>query len=197
MTSEIADSLELEQARGALVAAVSQDSPADAAGVRIGDVIVKYNGQEVDDPKALSRAVADTQAGEKTRLHVWRDGETKRLSVLIAPREDELQAGLNGNDGDDPTLGLRLSRLDRETRARYQIAPDIDGVVVTAVKPGSAAASRGIRPGDVISMLNQRKVASVDDLQAALKGARRADRDSVLALVQRGNSRRFVTLGVG
>ncbi len=197
VTGEIANSLALEQARGALVAAVSQDSPADAAGVRIGDVIVKYNGKDVADPKALSRAVADTQAGEKTRLDVWRDGQSKSLSVRIAPREDEILADNGTGGSNDPTLGLRLSKLDREARARFQIAPDIDGVVVTAVKPGSAAAARGIRAGDVISMLNQRKISSLSDLQAVLKGAKQSDRESVLALVQRGDSRRFVTLGMG
>ena len=102
-----------------------------------------------------------------------------------------------GDGGRGDALGLDLAPLDQRARARLGLDPDVQGAVVTAVKPGSAAARQGLRPGDVITRIGQSGVDSPDGIAEALASARKRGADSVLALVRRGDTQRFVALEIG
>jgi serine protease Do len=200
VTPEIASSLGLAKAEGALVAAVTPDSPAAKAGVRQGDVILGVDGKPVERLKDLTLNVANHKAGSTVALNVWRDGGTNTLQASIAPMPQEVaQAGSPTSSGRAETgqLGLALAPLTPETRERFGLDDDTKGVVVTAVRPGSAAAEIGLRPGDVVMKVNQTDVTAPRQLIQQIEVARKGGREAVLLLVARGDAQRFVALPVG
>ena len=185
---DIADSLGLDRARGALVAKVEPGGPAARAGIRTGDVILKFGDREVRTLRDLTRAVADTDPGTQTTVEVWRNGEVKRLKITTGTMpEDEEVAAAGG--GAAPT-----SALDE---LGIRVRPSEEGLVVTAVDPRSDAAEKGIRPGDVIVTANQEELRSVADLERVVREAKKNGRPSVLLLVGRNGVQRFVTVRIG
>jgi serine protease Do len=186
VTPEIAESLGLAKAEGALVASVEPDGPAEAAGIRAGDVIAEFAGTRIATLRDLTTAVADTAPGSEAAVTVWRDGERRTLEVEVArmPAQRGASAPSRGPESDLGALGLSVRSGD-------------DGLVVTDVDRSSDAAAKGIRPGDVIVSVNQRQVRTPGELEQALDEARKANRKSVLLLVAREGSQRFVTIGIG
>jgi serine protease Do len=199
VTEDIAKGLGLKVTKGALVAAVQPDSPAAKAGVRPGDVIVEYNGEEVTRLKDLPRLVADTKADEKVRIKVWRDGKERTLKAVIAAMpSDELVAA---NDGADSArsggkLGLSLAALTPEMRQRYRLSENTEGVLIVGVRPDSPAAKKGLRPGDIIVMVGQKQVSDPKEVVREVEKATADERDAVLFLVQRDNDKQFVAVGL-
>jgi len=198
VSQEIADSLGLDGQRGALVADVAEDSPADKSGLQVTDVILEFDGKPVPDTRALVRQVAATLPGEKVPVTVWRDGKERSVQVKVGALQDpDRQVVASADDGRGDALGLDLAPLDPRARARLGLDPEVQGAVITAVKPGSAAARQGLRPGDVITRIGQAGVDSPDGIAEALASARKRGADSVLALVRRGDTQRFVALEIG
>jgi serine protease Do len=194
---DLAASLGLNSTRGALVTSVVDDSPAAKGGVQAGDVVTRFNGQEIDSPRALSRSVASAPPSRPAQLTVWRDGRTRELTVELGEvTEGEPVAATSsptpGQSGSG-ALGLTLQRLTDEDRTQLGIPRSVEGALVTNVLPGSTAAEKGIRAGDVITRVNQRAVASVADAIAALNAAKE-NGERALLLVRRGDSQRFVAL---
>ena len=198
MTEDLAESLGLSEARGALVSGVVGDSPAEKAGVEVGDVILNFDGREVDQMRDLPRIVADTPAGSKARVEVWRDGKPHSLDINVgeSEREQVVEVGSSGENAKGK-LGLALAELNDENRAHYRLDEKSNGVLVVRVAPGSPAAGKGIRPGDVIKMVGSSEVENpgqvVDEVSKAFDG----DRKSVLLLVERDGADRFVALTIG
>lgn len=196
VTEDIASSLGLPTAGGALVGDVTPDSPAAAAGVRVGDVILRFGGAGIEDLRDLTLAVARTPAGQQADMTVWRDGK----EVVLTPRIALLsEAGSGGEDpaGSSPepgSLGLTLAPLTPETRARFAIAEDVEGALVADVAEGSPAFEHGLIPGDVILRVGDAEVSDPADVAAAVAKARESERDSVLVLRQRENSKTFLAL---
>ena len=200
VTPDISDSVGLDRARGAMVASVQPDSPAQKAGLRQGDVIVGFNGHPVDKLRDLTQAVANTAAGSRAEVSVWRDGREQRLSASIARLDPEKVATATDEDSaDDPQskLGLALAPLDREARREAGLAASVKGVLVTSVSPDSPAADKGIRPGDVIVKVGGRNVASPEDVANRVTAAQGEGRKSILLLVNRQGNERFVALPLG
>jgi serine protease Do len=194
LDAELAASLGLAHEKGALVAEVLGDGPAQAAGVKAGDVITRFGNHEVDSARSLSRLVGDANPADTANLTVWRDGKSQQVRVKLgeaARGEQVAAAAVPGVDG-ETTLGLTLRALTDEDKAQLGIAGDTQGVLVANVEPNSPAAEKGIRAGDVITRVNQRQVGSVDDALDALADAR--DQDRALLLVKRGDGQRFVAL---
>jgi serine protease Do len=189
VTPEIADSLGIE-AKGALVSQVTPGGPADKAGLKSGDLVLKIDGHAVEDASDLTRMVGQTHAGNALRFDVRREGKPVELSLRAGerPSEDSLAAATDApTDGPhDAVLGLN-------------VAPDPkgDGVRVAGVARGSGAANQGLRPGDVIVQAGQHPTRSADDLAQAVKQARSSGRKQVLLLVERGGQRSFVPVEVG
>ncbi len=198
VTPEIADSLGMGDRRGALVAAVTPDSPALAAGVDQGDVILRFDATGIEDARDLARAVAMTAAGGQVEMAVWRLGREVILEVTVGrlPESEDLAADYRGMapaaETDLDQVGLAVASLTDERRQHFAIDEQVSGVVVTSVRPGSAAARRGLRPGDVIVAVGQEPVETPDQVAEKVTHAAANKQGSVLFLVARAGGQRFV-----
>lgn len=195
VTEEVAASLDLDKPHGALVAKVTPGSPADKAGLKRGDIIIEVEGDEVKSVRALPRIIAGIKPGTKIDAAVWRDGKSKSLTVRLGQIEQvEKVAAVAEPTQDTVIQGLELTALTQDTRRAFRIGKNINGVVITSVKPGSNAAEKGIAPGDVIVAIGNEDVTSPDQVAEKISKARSADRKSVLLLVNRDSNERFVAL---
>lgn len=163
MTDETAESLGLDEPKGALIASVVDGDPAAVGGIKAGDVVLSFDGKEVDDLGVLTRVVAATEIGKPVKVVVWRNGKKKTLSVELVQRKDEELIAQNGSLKPGPSApaqeetvaGMELSALTAESRGTYSIPDDVSGVLITDVEHGSDAAKKGIRPGMVIVQVGQ------------------------------------------
>ena len=209
VTPEIAESLGLPKAHGALVASVTANGPAAAAGILPGDVVTLFDGKEVGEMRRLPRIVADTPINKAAPVVVWRKGKPLTFQVKVGELEAAEESGLLANAGDDPAkqpaapapakafdkLGLKLSAISAELRQQFELAAEAKGVVVTEVQAGSPAAEKGLRAGDLIIEVSQQEAASPADIAALVQKARNDGKKSVLLLVDRQGDLRFVALG--
>ena len=189
VTPEIAESLGLDQTHGALVADVIANGPAAAAGVKVGDVIVEFDGHAVGESNELPMLVARTPLDKQVTLKVLRDKQPMDLPVTIAElKDDETQVA---SGGDSEKLGLTVQSLTPEIAENLGVE-NAKGVVVTAVEPGSSADEAGLRRGDVILEVNRQAVEDADTYKAALKKIEKGK--NVLFLVRRGENTIFLAL---
>ena len=197
---EMADAIGLDSPRGAMVTDVL-DGPSRAAGIKSGDVILSFDGQEVADTRELVRIVADAEVGKTVPVVVYRDGKELTVMVTLGRREDA-EASLDGENGGgsggkaapSAVLGMTLAPLDDQMRTELGLDETAEGLAVLDVDPESAAYEKGLRAGDVIVEAGQERVASVADLQARIEDARDAGRRSILLLVRREGEPRFLAL---
>jgi serine protease Do len=196
MDEEIAESLGLEETKGALVADVVPDSPADEAGVRDGDVITGFGGEDVSKVKDLTRLAARAEPGSRLGIAVWREGKTVELDIEMGSSSKDSPEAEAPRVAAKGKLGLSLAPLTAADRQRHGLADDVEGAVVASVAPNSPAARKGLRAGDIIAMVGQKPVASPDDVIREVAKAREADRSSVLLKVVRGTQSRYVALGL-
>jgi serine protease Do len=189
VSAEIAESLGLKDAKGALVNQVQPNSPALTAGIELGDVVLSVAGKPIEDPKDLARKVAGIAPGSAAELVVWRDGAEKTLSVSITKLAETATADAKPvapTDAPSQELsgfGLKVSPNDGGS-----------GVVVTDVNPESLASERGFQAGDVIVSVNGTIVASADDISKAAAASAKLGRKSVLVQVESENGSRFIAL---
>ena len=201
VTPDIADAIGLDTVAGALVTDVP-DGPAADAGIQAGDVILRFDGKDVEDTRELVRLVAKAPVGASVRVVVFRDGGTQTLLVTLGRLEEAVLTSAEGNGRTlTPTevpqftiQGLLLGQLTDRYREQFMISPDVDGVVVLEVDEGSQAAEKGLRPGDVIMEVSQNPVRVPKDVVDRIEAARDAGRRSILLLVRSGGSGRFVAL---
>jgi serine protease Do len=196
---QIAAAIGLKDAKGALVASVQEGSPAAAADLKPGDVIVKVNGTVVETPRNVSRAIADLAPGDKAQLTIWRNGAEVEATVTAGTLggEDAATAAAPGETGPGaavPDLGLSVEKLTPELAASVGLPEGTTGVVVTAVDPKGSAADKGLHEGDVIVAVNQTPVESAKDVTAAIEAAKTQNRAAALLLVQRGQDKSFVAV---
>ena len=191
VSDDLAESLGLSSKKGALVADVTDGSPALAAGIKTGDTIVKLGSDEINDPRDLAKKVARYAPGKTIDLTIVRDGKTIELPVAIGKMPGDDKVASKGGNNEQPQhsnlagLGLMLAP-----------AEDGAGVKVLEVKPDSPAEARGIRAGDVILEVAGSEVHDPADVRAALEGLKPGDK-RVLMLVRSANGQRFVALPVG
>ncbi len=186
--ADMAASLSLDKPKGALVAEVTDGSPAEKYGIQAGDVIVKVNGSDMEDVRAVSRTVADLKPGTTITVGVWRSGKARDLKVSIEAFPDKLDVVADEGDapvaqGTTESLGLSLSAA-------------ADGVTVQAVDPSSEAAEKGIRPGDIVLKISGRDVKTPTDVVDGVSAAKKADKSSVLLLLRSQEQQRFVALSI-
>jgi serine protease Do len=199
VTADLAEGLGLEEARGALVTDVPE-GPALEAGIEAGDVILSFDGVDVDDTRGLVQQVGNTSVGKEVRVRVWRDGETQTLRVTLARREDAERAVPASVNRDEPSttefLGVTVSAMSDELRQQLGLDADADGLVVAQVAEDSEAYTKGLRAGDIITEAAQEKVSSIGDLEDRIEAARDAGRKSLVLLVRRDGDPRFVALSL-
>lgn len=205
VTDEIAESLNIKPARGALVAGIDDKGPAKPAGIEPGDVVVKFDGKDVKDPKDLSRVVADTAVGKEVDVVIIRKGEEQTKKVTLGRLQDpeKVQAAVKTDEPPpeklvtQKALGLDLAVLNKDLRTRYKIKDTVKGVVVTNVDGNSDAAEKRLSAGDVIVEVAQEAVASGADVQKRVDQLKKDGKKSVLLLVSNGDGElRFVALSV-
>ncbi|MGH7321799.1 MAG: PDZ domain-containing protein, partial [Candidatus Rokuibacteriota bacterium] len=195
LTPELAKSFSLPREEGALIASVVDGSPAGRAGLKPGDVVVRYDGKTVDGPRGLSSLVANTAIGKTVPLGVIRDGRERVLPVTIGSLADARQAGVSGDSRGTGRLGLELQELTPQLAQRLGVKGD-KGVVVTDVRPDSPAAQAGITTGDVIREVNRIPVEAIEDVEKGMS-RREPGANQVLLRVERGGSHRYVVVDAG
>jgi len=188
VTPEIAESLGMDRGYGALVANVSKDGPAEKAGVKVGDVIVEFDGKEVKDSGDLPIIVARTPVDKKVRMKVLRDKKEVILNVAVGELKEEEVVASVPEKGE---LGMTVQRVTPQMAESLGLEKP-EGVVVTDVESGSAADEAGIRRGDVIVQIDRKTIRSVDEYKKSIAGIRKGK--GVLFLVKRGDSTLFLAL---
>ncbi|HUC69560.1 MAG TPA: DegQ family serine endoprotease [Stellaceae bacterium] len=206
VTDEIAESLGLKKARGALVASVGDKGPAQAAGIQPGDVILDFDGKDVSDMRRLPRLVAETPVNKSVPVTLWRKRAETTVQVKVGRLEesDQQVASTGGPPKRTPksesslvkTLGLTLSGITPELKDKYSLGDDAKGVVIVDVAKNSSAADKGFHPGDLIMEAAQEEVKNPGDLATKIDEAKKSGRKSILLLVQRQGDLRFVALRV-
>ncbi len=201
VTEDLAESLGLDDARGALVASVTEGSPAADGGLRVGDVVVRFNGRDVTTMRRLPRIVAETRIGEVVKVDLWRDRRLVTVEVEIGRLdESDVQVASARPPADKPAvadvpeLGLTLSAITPELREKFELGENANGVMVVQVEPDSMAAEKGIRPGDVIVEVGQEEVATPDDVIAKVDEQRAQNKNTVLLLLDRKGDLQFIAV---
>jgi len=201
VSPEIAETHNLAAATGALVAAVIEDSPAAVGGVLQGDIILRFNGQEVPNRRALPRIVADTLVGSSVPVIVWRDGEHIPLEVTIGRLEEYELANASAARAGAPlemefsSLGLTLAHITAELREKFSLAEDSTGVVVTEVSEGIDG-DANLRPGDLIVGFGSDRISNLSEFRLLLDMQQHSDSKSIVLFRQRGETSEFVTIKI-
>ena len=203
VSPELAEGLRLPQPKGALVASVTKDGPADKAGIKQGDVVLQFDGKEITQMRGLPRIVAETETGKTADVVIWRKGAQMSLKVKVGELTEEAEQKTLASVESPPSatgtidlLGLKLSAITDELRTKYQIGSDIEGVVVVDVAQNGAAAEKDMRPGDVIAEVDQKAVTSPEDVSQRVKAAQDNGYRVVTLLVNRGGDFQWIALKI-
>ena len=201
MNRDLADALGLPANRGEFVQSVQPGEPADQAGLRTGDVVLKVDGKDVTPDQTLSYIVANIEPGKRINLEIVRDGQRRTVPVTVGrrPSEEELESRVFNPDEQNPldapraqggglieqSLGVQVIPLTPQIAAQLGMSNNTQGVVVAqVVDPGADAASKGLGRGTIILAANGRTLSSVEDLEAAIRAARSDGREAILLRVR-------------
>ena len=200
VTKDIAEQFKLDSARGALVTDVTPGSPAEKAGIIRGDVIRKVNGYDVKDTISLVNRIAEADIGSNLTIDLVRDGGVKTVTAQVTEQPADLVARMNrtqnnpgqpGTSGNGLFAGMEVRNLTPQLRAQANVPPNVNGVIVTGVNPGSPVAQQ-VRPGDVIEQINRQPVSNVDDFER-VAGQLDSDRPVMVGLA-RNRQRSFIII---
>ena len=207
VTDEIAQSLGLDLATGALVASLTKGGPAERYKIKVGDVILKFDDKIVDEMRRLPRIVAETSIGKAVSVEVWRNGKRVRLQVTLGefPEEDDKLAVAAPAEKPKAAastelkdLGMTLSTISSELRKRFKLGASVEGVIVTKVDPAGPAAKKRIAAGAIIRKIgpNQKTVTTPEQVREKVEEARKAKQNTILVLIESGGAQRFVALSI-
>ncbi len=205
VTDDIADSMNMGKARGALIADVTKAGPAEKAGILAGDVVVEFNGKPIREMKDLPKIVAETEIGQRVQVKVFRKGKEVSLTAEVGRLEDgEKTVAQKLTDPKAPPapavatmLGMTVTSMTDELRQKYAIDDEVKGAVITEVAANGAAADKRLEPGDVITEAGEKPVTTASDISAAIDQATKDSKNSVLLLVSKGGKQaemRFIAL---
>jgi serine protease Do len=204
VSPELAEGLRLEDPRGALVASVTKGGPADKAGIKQGDVVLKFDGKDITQMRGLPRVVAETTTGKQADVVIWRQGKEMSLKVTVGELTEEAEQQTLASVEPAPSaettidlLGLKLSAITDELRKKFDIPKDATGVVVTDVAANGPAAEKDLRPGDVIAEVDQKAVTSAEDVGLRVKSAQDNGYRVVTLLVNRAGDFQWIALKIG
>ncbi len=195
LTPELAKSFGLKEAKGALVSSVNPGDPADAAGIKQGDIIVSFDGKRINEMNDLPRIVAATTPGRSVPVAVLRDGQEKTLYAKVGTKTEEeaVEAEIKEEQPPrtDKRIGISAHEITPEVAKRLGV-PDTEGVVIMSVKPESPAGLANLRRGDIIKEVNKKPVKNLSEYKKAVAALEKSD--VVLFLIKRGNSTVYVIL---
>lgn len=206
VTEEIAKSLSLDKARGALVSSLPADSPAAKGGVKAGDVIITFDGKPVTEMRRLPRMVAEAGINRSVPVTVWREGKEVSLSVNIGEmKDDDVADGADEPSGQEeaqdkigkataiPEFDAKVAALTAETRKAFDLNDKVKGIVITAIGENSPFLDKGLQPGDVISEASQKEIKDVKDFVAMAKETASTGKP-LLMLIDRKGDLRFIAV---
>lgn len=205
VTEEIAETLGLKKAKGALVASLIDDGPAKKSGIKTGDVILEFDGKPVPKMRKLPRIVAETEVDKPVKVLVWRDGKEVTVKVTIGVLDETKTASagpentkkqLETNEKKVSTLGMTLGAAIPSLRERFKLDADARGVVVTDVADDGVAFEKGVRPGDLIVEVSQQEVTTPAQIVTIVDAARKSGEKRVLLLLEGQSGLRFVALSI-
>ena len=200
ITADMVDNLGLKSTKGALIADVVKDSPAEHSGIKPGDVVVGLNGKPVNDNSQLTRDVGVIPPGNTVKLDVVREGRPRTVEVKLAERPDEREqtgrtpSRSSGEKEQGDLLGLSVQDVTPQLARRSQLDASTKGAVVVDVAPDSPASDAGLEPGDVVVEVNRRSVNSAADYRSAVKTVKKGD--TVLVRVKHGQATQYVPVRV-
>ncbi|MEL1235616.1 MAG: Do family serine endopeptidase [Candidatus Neomarinimicrobiota bacterium] len=195
LDSETADALDIDTRNGALIADVVKDSPAEAAGIQEGDVIIEFNGKSIANTANLKNVVSLSTPESTNRVKVIRDGAPKTVNVTLQelpenPNQFVSRERITTND-----FGLQLKRVNKTLRKQYEIDSDQDGLVVTRIDRNGEAFQKGIREGDLVKRVGTEKVESINEFNRLVEKSK--SKGTVLLLVKKpGGGSRYFTLNL-
>ena len=202
VTDDIAGAIGLDKSRGAMIASIDPGSPAAQAKLQPGDVILTYDSKAVDRSRQLPRLVAETAPDKLVKLSIWRDGKPLEIELKVAaldpnrpvvtppPPEPEKPKPPPSVDA----LGLKLTRLTPDLRKQFSLPQAVRGVVITDVPASSAAATKGLRAGDLLVAVGSSLVSTPEEIQQKAAAAKKIGRNDLLVRVERDGITRFVAL---
>ena len=200
VTDDIAQAIGLDKSRGAMIASLDPASPAAEAKLQPGDVILTYDGQAIDRSRELPRLVADTPPDKTVKLSIWRDSKTQSVDLKVA-RLDANRPPPPPPEPEKPkppptvdALGVKLARLTADSRKQFSVPDAATGVVVTEVPANSTAATRGLRPGDLVIAIGAVAVTTPEEVQQKALLAKKSGRKDLLVRVERDGITRFIAL---
>ncbi len=197
VSEDIASSLGMNDASGALVVSVDDDGPAKRTGIKSGDIILKFNGVVIDTMRELPRVVAETKVGTRAEVEIWRKNKVINKSVVIERLNEGSLVPIESPDVEDNTdvdntsvlnLGFSLSNVSKELAAKYDFTPNQKGLVVTQIDNQSDAFKRGLQEGDVINVINEQDLFSVNQFIRIIDKYKKADKNLLLIKVVRGKN---------
>lgn len=193
-TAEMAEGLGLKEDVGALVAGVSPKSPAEKAGIEVGDIILKFDGKEITNNRKLPRIVAATPVGKKVNVELMSKGKLKTLSVVVGEIDSKESMASEDLSNTKDFFGMMIAPLTDEIRNKYGIRDTLKGVFVAKVEHKSVAAKYGVRRGDVIGYINQQPVNNKQDVLNIINDAKKMKRKTVMLQIYRANRIIFLNL---
>lgn len=204
LTNELAEGLGMNEAKGALVASVTPSGPADRAGIKSGDVVLRYNGIEIDQRHRLPVMVADTTLGRKVPVVVLRKGVARTVAVTILERKEQEESALESSRAPTPRptagglalLGMTLEPLTDEIRDKFEIGRDVRGIFVMDVARDGPARAKGVAKGDVIVAVAQEDVARPKDILDRIGAARKGRLSYILFRILHNGNFTHVALNI-
>jgi serine protease Do len=204
VSDEVAESVGLAKAMGALVVEVNKDSPAEKAGAQVGDVITHFDGKEISEMRFLPRMVAETKIGKTVDLTVWRKNKSVTFKATLTEMDEAESEETPSKDGAKPkpgaagetVLSMELAPMSKELKSRYALDEKATGIVILSVKTGSEAEKRGLSEGAVLVEAGGEALKTVADFKAAVEATKKAGRKFVLLKVMHEKDVAFITLPV-
>ena len=204
-TPEIADSLGISANQGVVVSGVTEQGPAQKAGLQAGDIVLSFNRQPIDNTKNLSRLITENKIGTPAPIEIWRSGQKQTLTVpielmpeetpLSAAKETASDAAETPDNGESLNIiGFTVKEISPELAERYKLAPSTSGVVVTDILPNSDASRKGIKIGDIIVKIDKRNIIGESAFHEYVNDARRENNRPVLLAIQGQEALHFVAV---
>ena len=188
------DGLHLSDTKGALVGSVLKDSPADRAGIKVGDVIIKFNGKEIAAFNQLPRMVGEIPINQQVVLEVFRNGERKELKAVIEKAKDSDEKDKEAYTA--KALGMSVQDINKNNRQAFGIEDSVSGIIVTEIERGSFAHLSGLKPGDIILSINTKPVAQVKEFENEMKAFKKKEKGGVIFLISRAGNTVFISVNI-
>ena len=202
VSDDMAESYGLSKAHGAIVASLTSKGPAAEAGIEPGDIILEFDGKEINEKNRLSRIVGETEVGKTVQVKLWRKGKEVTVSTKLGEFEtstdsstaEPAKGAKNPSAELTEVLGLKISKLTASLSQQYQVPENVEGVIVVSISADSTAATTGVRPGDVVIEANQVQVLEPEQFSKQVEEAKKLKRKNITLLINRKGEMIFFTV---